>query len=544
MKENRKFLVFVIGLLLLNIKSGYAQTYTTGDCNWTPVSMTGKPLKVSDTWASVSVQFRDKNGNISLTPPAPCNQIHAVRATIYWTKDTNDWKKVTVDSWRYKGNDFLFNTSGKNYKTIYPCSMPSFDFVIGDGGSNGDQPTENLTINTTYYYKVYFYQWQGDGTRSNLICLCPSPTYSFKTREKPIPTNYELQNREQYFCGENKPSEISGKEENNNYSYSWAKSTDGGKDWKTINGATSDKYTPPLDDFDTKASSPVTINYKRLVKSGNETVDDVASVTYFPASYSFKSNLRYQVSDGMMYITPMTDLKVSGATVQWEQSTSFNGTYENVSTGVNGAVLSISASDNNYYRATISYGDCASSTSEVICPSQASAIKGVTTGGQTWMAEDLKVSKFNDGTDITAVDISSWSSNTSTPSYTNPGTGCSNGAYLYNPQVVASDKNVCPVGWRIPTYSEFSMLASNSANFRAVFINTSSPNIVTGYISNNNDLKSSSCYNQTGNGNWWDASLYQWYTSSGNTSTVATTSNQYLYTKGSVAGIAIRCIRK
>jgi uncharacterized protein (TIGR02145 family) len=90
----------------------------------------------------------------------------------------------------------------------------------------------------------------------------------------------------------------------------------------------------------------------------------------------------------------------------------------------------------------------------------------VVIGTQTWMAENLKTTKYNDGTDIPLVtDNTVWSSLT-TPAYCcyNNDVSTYKTIYggLYNWYVVdaASNggKNVCPTGWHVPDIGEWGIL--------------------------------------------------------------------------------------
>lgn len=82
-------------------------------------------------------------------------------------------------------------------------------------------------------------------------------------------------------------------------------------------------------------------------------------------------------------------------------------------------------------------------------------------GSQTWMVENLKVERYNDGTPIAVVtDNTTWDALV-TPAmcwYSNDKTTYNNpyGA-LYNGYVVQNDK-LCPVGWGVPTSSEYGVL--------------------------------------------------------------------------------------
>jgi uncharacterized protein (TIGR02145 family) len=87
----------------------------------------------------------------------------------------------------------------------------------------------------------------------------------------------------------------------------------------------------------------------------------------------------------------------------------------------------------------------------------------VTIGTQTWMVENLKTTKFNDGTAIPLViDGTTWSKLT-TPGncwYNNDATTY-NPTYgaLYNWYAVATGK-LCPNGWHVPTDAEWTTLTT------------------------------------------------------------------------------------
>ncbi len=91
--------------------------------------------------------------------------------------------------------------------------------------------------------------------------------------------------------------------------------------------------------------------------------------------------------------------------------------------------------------------------------------KTVYIGKQHWMAENLKVSKYNDGTLIpNVIDKTQWSElTTGAWSYYN-NDEANNIKYgkLYNWYAVSNttngNKNVCPTGWHLPTYTEWKVL--------------------------------------------------------------------------------------
>lgn len=87
-------------------------------------------------------------------------------------------------------------------------------------------------------------------------------------------------------------------------------------------------------------------------------------------------------------------------------------------------------------------------------------ISFVTIGGQVWMAANLRVSTFNDGTPIPQVEDYSWANLTS-PAYcwyNNDSAMCDRTiGKLYNYYAINSGK-LCPVGWRMPTEEDYQQL--------------------------------------------------------------------------------------
>lgn len=85
----------------------------------------------------------------------------------------------------------------------------------------------------------------------------------------------------------------------------------------------------------------------------------------------------------------------------------------------------------------------------------------VTISTQVWLIENLKTTKYNDGTAIPLVtDNTAWS-NLSTPGYCwyNNDANTYEGTYgaLYNWYTVNTGK-LCPTGWHVPTDAEFATL--------------------------------------------------------------------------------------
>ena len=91
--------------------------------------------------------------------------------------------------------------------------------------------------------------------------------------------------------------------------------------------------------------------------------------------------------------------------------------------------------------------------------------KTVNIGNQQWMAENLKVTKYNDGTAITNVpDGTQWKNLTTAAwcYYNNEGANNTKYGNLYNWYAVSpttnGGKNVCPTGWHVPTDADWTVL--------------------------------------------------------------------------------------
>jgi uncharacterized protein (TIGR02145 family) len=88
-------------------------------------------------------------------------------------------------------------------------------------------------------------------------------------------------------------------------------------------------------------------------------------------------------------------------------------------------------------------------------------------GGKEWMIEDLYVTRYSDGSSIPTV------SSTATWAQMNSGASCWSGnnethsrnwrhGRLYNGYTVIDSRNVCPMGWHIPDYSDFNSFSSGA----------------------------------------------------------------------------------
>ena len=96
----------------------------------------------------------------------------------------------------------------------------------------------------------------------------------------------------------------------------------------------------------------------------------------------------------------------------------------------------------------------------------------VTIGTQTWMAENLRTSRLNDGTKLThAVTFNDWKyANSATfgmyNNYTNADTIATYG-YFYNWKAVETGK-LAPEGWHVPTKAEWDILINSIGGYNTL----------------------------------------------------------------------------
>lgn len=92
----------------------------------------------------------------------------------------------------------------------------------------------------------------------------------------------------------------------------------------------------------------------------------------------------------------------------------------------------------------------------------------LTIGSQTWMLENLKVTRYNNGDNIPGVLLSNWSAANDAHGYLfDSGTNQVKYGNLYNYSTISDTRKIAPAGWRIPTQADWeqlvNFLGSNSA---------------------------------------------------------------------------------
>jgi hypothetical protein len=74
-------------------------------------------------------------------------------------------------------------------------------------------------------------------------------------------------------------------------------------------------------------------------------------------------------------------------------------------------------------------------------------------GEQVWTSENLRTSKFNDGTIIPSLTMEQWQNSTAPAILSNGSDG-----YFYNFYTLVADKNVCPQGFHVPNEDDIEIL--------------------------------------------------------------------------------------
>ena len=190
-------------------------------------------------------------------------------------------------------------------------------------------------------------------------------------------------------------------------------------------------------------------------------------------------------------------------------------------------------------------------------------IKTVTIGTQVWMAENLKVSKYSDGTTIPNItDNTQWQNNTTGAwAYFN-NDAANNAKYgkLYNWYTVSKtsngNKNVCPTGWHVPTDAEWTVLTDylggesvaggkmkevGTSNWNYPNTDATNTSLFTGLPGGGRNDNGS--YDDIGDyGFWWSSSEFNTY-AAWNRYLDTNNGNANSYNSDKRIGLSVRCLR-
>jgi len=194
---------------------------------------------------------------------------------------------------------------------------------------------------------------------------------------------------------------------------------------------------------------------------------------------------------------------------------------------------------------------------------EGNSYKTVYIGTQQWMGENLKTSKYSDGTTIPNImDNTQWQNNTTGAwaYYNNDAANNAKYGKLYNWYAVSpttnGNKNICPTGWHVPTDAEWTVLTDylgglSVAGGKMKEVGTTSWN------SPNTDATNTSLFTGLPGGSRYETGNYAsvgtngiWWSSS--ESGTVSAWNRYLYYYNGLAyrynffkknGLSVRCLR-
>jgi uncharacterized protein (TIGR02145 family) len=190
---------------------------------------------------------------------------------------------------------------------------------------------------------------------------------------------------------------------------------------------------------------------------------------------------------------------------------------------------------------------------------EGNSYKTVYIGTQQWMAENLNVSKYNDGTTIPNItENAQWSELTTgawASDFNNDPANNNKSVKFYNWYTVSSatngNKNICPIAWHVPTDSEWVILidylgggtVAGGKMKEAGTINWVKPNT----DATNTSLFSGLPYGELGSGYgdkcWWWSSTEVNFGVAKNRYLVYNSGNIGLDSNSKKAGFSIRCIK-
>lgn len=208
--------------------------------------------------------------------------------------------------------------------------------------------------------------------------------------------------------------------------------------------------------------------------------------------------------------------------------------------------------DEKIYNPNLTYG--------TVSDIERNSYKTIAIGSQVWFAENLKTTKFNDGTAINNVTENSQWLALGTPAY------CWYDNSILNKELtgakynwwVASSGKVCPIGWHVPSDAEFTVLTDYLGGLSVAGGKLKEAG-TTHWLSPNTDASNSSGFTSlpggqrtevdgsfTGKGNydiWWSSTEYNiykaWYRSNSSNNSEVFQSSGSLKTRG----FSIRCLK-
>ena len=419
-----------------------------------------------------------------------------------------------------------------NSATLSASGASTYSWTDGTNNYSGNSITVTPTVNTTY-------------TVTGTIGTC-SATATISVTVNPLPSVSATASPAAICNGATSVLTASGAN-----TYSWSGGLGSGAS-KTVTPSATTTYTVtgtstagctgtatvsvtvnPLPTV-TASASPSTIN------SGQSSVLSASGASTYSWSHSLGSG--------------------SSKTVTPSSTTTYSVTGTSTANCTNTATVTVTVNTFTCGTSTVTYEGVTYNTVQI--------------GNQCWFKENLRTTKYNDGTSITNVtDNATWTSTTSGAycCYSNNTSNCTTYGALYNWYAVNTGK-LCPSGWHVPSDAEWTTLTnylsanstywcgSNSSYIAKSLASTTSWNSSTNTCAVGNNLSannstgfsalpggyrfgSSGSFSSLGSyGYWWSSTEYDgsdaWYRH-----LYYDDANVYRYDGKKRSGFSVRCLR-
>ena len=194
--------------------------------------------------------------------------------------------------------------------------------------------------------------------------------------------------------------------------------------------------------------------------------DEITDTTVIVTGVSLNTNTLSLALGGESTLTAtISPANATNATITWTTSDASKATVNNgVVKGIAiGTATIIAQAGDKISMCTVTISNSPTNpigTTGTVTDIDGNVYNTITIGTQTWMLENLKVSKYNDGTSIPNVtDATAWAALT-TGAYCDYNNLVANGTkygHLYNWYTVNTGK-LAPTGWHVPTNAEWTTL--------------------------------------------------------------------------------------
>ncbi|MCX6334779.1 MAG: DUF1566 domain-containing protein [Bacteroidia bacterium] len=261
----------------------------------------------------------------------------------------------------------------------------------------------------------------------------------------------------------------------------WSTSTNPSiADLKTNNGTGTGSFTSSI----TGLTAGTTFHVRAYVTTGVGTAygDDVSFTTLLAPDVTTNAATVMDSENAILNGIVNANNSSTAVSFQYGTSTSYGSSIAaipssvtgNIATAVSANISGLTASTTYHFRVKATsaggsvYGNdmiftTGGAPAITVADADGNVYNIVTIGTQVWLAENLKTTKYRDGTSIPNITIDATWGSLSTGAYCDYGNTTSNSdtyGRLYNWYTVINAHYLCPAGWHVPTYVEFATLAS------------------------------------------------------------------------------------